>query len=104
MTCDMPYDEIAKDAISGKQVVVFCASQRDADEHKKAIAAAARRLGARHVVSPRRDRRVDVDNSVVRLVLTNGLDGRGMQADVAYLSVGARMQHELATLMQAEVK
>lgn len=104
MTSEMPYEEIAEDAIAGRQVVVFCASPRQADEHKRAIAATARRLGARHVVSPSRDRRVDIDNSVVRLVLTNGLDGRGIDADVAYLSVGTRMQHELAACMGAEIK
>ena len=103
MPSEMPYEEIARDAIAGKQVV-FCASLRQADEHKKAIAAAARRLGARHVVAPRRDWRVDVGNAVVRLVLTNGLDGRGAQADVAYLGSATRMQHELAALMGAQVK
>lgn len=104
MTSEMPYEEITNDAMAGKQVVVFCESSRQADEHKKAIAATARRLGARNVVSPRRDRRVDIDNSTVRLVLTNGLDGRGIAADVAYLSVSARMQHEQAAYMGAEVK
>lgn len=104
MTCDMPYDEIAKDAIAGRQVVVFCTSERQVDEHRRAIAAAARRLDARRVVVPRKGMQVDIDNSAVRLVRTNGLDGRGMRADVAYLSAGARMQHELAWLMQAEVK
>lgn len=104
MTCDMPYDEIAADAISGRRVVVFCESWRQADAHKRAIAATARRLGARHVVAPRRDWRVDIDNAVVRLVLVDGLDGRGAQADVAYLGSAARMQHELAALMGAQVK
>lgn len=100
----MPYEEIVKDAIAGKRVVVFCARPGQTDEHKKAIAATARRLGARHVVAKRHGRRVVIDNSVVRLVLTNGLDGRGITADVAYLSVGARMQHELAACMGAEIK
>ena len=101
---EMPYEDIAKDAIAGKQVVVFCDSQRSADDHKKAIAATARRLGANHVVAPRCDRRVDIDNSVVRLILANGVDGRGIVADVAYLSLSARIQHEHAGLMQATVK
>jgi len=101
---EMPYEDIAKDAIAGKQVVVFCDSQRSADNIKKAIAGEARRLGASHVVAPYRDRRVDIDNSVVRLILANGVDGRGIVADVAYLSHSARLQHEYAGLMQATVK
>lgn len=104
MTYDTPYEDIVKDAIADKQIVVFCDSQRSADDHKKAIAATARRLGAKHVVAPRRDRRVDIDNSVVRLILANGIDGRGIIADVVYLSRSARMQHEYVALMQATVK
>lgn len=103
---EMPYEEIVKDAmdVNGKTIVVFCDSQRSADDYKKAIAATARRLGAKHVLAPRRDRRVDIDNSLVRLILTNGVDGRGIVADVAYLSTSARIQHEHAALMQATVK
>lgn len=100
----MPYDEIVKDAIAGKQVVVFCMSGSQAERYKTAIAATARKLDARRVVAPRRDRRVYINNSSVQFVLVNGLDGRGMMADVAYLSPSARMEHELAALMQAEVK
>lgn len=105
MVNDLPYEDIVNDAISGKQVVVvFCDRYEDAERHKKAIAATARRMNARCVVAPRRDRRVDIDNSVVRLVITNGTDGRGVIADVAYLSEKARMQRALATLMGAEIK
>ena len=101
---EMPYEDIAKDAIAGKQVVVFCDSKRSVEYHKKAIAATARRLEAKHVVTPSRYRRVDIDNGVVRLILANGVDGRGIVADVAYLSTSARIQHEHAGLMQATVK
>lgn len=104
MVYDMSYEDIAKDAIAGKQVAVFCESKTQVNRHKKAIAAAARRLGARHVVVPRRDGRVDIDNSVVRLVLGNGIDGRGYRVDAVYLSESARMQHEFAALMGGEVK
>lgn len=104
MPSEMPYEEIAEDAIGGRRVVVFCESNVQAERHKAPIAAAARRLGARNVVSPRRDRRVDIGGTSVRLVLTNGLDGRGLSADVVYLSTCARMQREMAACMGAEVK
>lgn len=96
---ELDCDEVARDAMDGKRVAVFCDGQTQATQHKNGIAAAARRAGAVKVVSPVRDRRVDIDGHAVRLFLANGLDGRGFSADVVYLSDSARMQHDYARLM-----
>lgn len=99
-----PYDEVAQSALDGKAVVVFCGSMAQLKGAKQAVAAHARRLGARKVVCPHRDGRVDVDGNSVRFLLANGIDGRGMTAEVAYLSESARLQIEFAHLMGAEVR
>lgn len=104
MTYDMPYEAIARDAMDGKHVAVFCDSQNQLKTHKNGVAAAAKRLGAEKVMHPMRDRRVDVDGNSVRFLLTNGIDGRGLTADIVYLSELARMQMEFAHLMGATTK
>ncbi len=104
MTYDHPYEDIARDAMAGRRVAVFCDTQMRVKLCKNGIAAAAKRLGASKVVYPLRDRRLVIDGNVVRLLLTNGLDGRGLKADVVYLSESARMQHEFAGLMGGEVR
>lgn len=104
MAYDIPYDSIAKDAMDGRRVAVFCDTQTQVKLCKNGIAAAAKRLGASKVTYPLRDRRLVIDGNAVRLLLTNGLDGRGLKADVVYLSESARMQREFAGLMGGEAK
>lgn len=104
MTYDHPYEDIAKDAIDGKQVAVFCENSEQVKLCKNGIAAAAKRLGARRVVYPLRDRRITIDGNPVRLLLANGFDGCGMSADVVYLSESARYQFEFARTAEAVVQ
>lgn len=104
MNFDMPYDEVAADAMAGRKVVVFCDTDAQARRCKDRIAAAAHRAGARSVVRPMRDRRVEIDGNVVTLLLVGGYDGRGLAADVVYLSERAKLQHEYAAVTQAQVK
>lgn len=96
---ELDCDEVARDAMDGRRVAVFCDCQNQAKRHKDGVAAAARRAGAAEVVNPARDRRVDIDGHSVRFFLANGLDARGFSADVVYLSDSARMQHDFARLM-----
>lgn len=102
MLIDVPYEAIARDAMDGKRVAVFCDSQRQADAHGLRIAAAAKDLGAKSAVCSRRRRVVNIDGNLVHLFLTGG-DGRGYSADVVYLSDLARMQHEWGRLMGATI-
>ena len=104
MTYDHPYEDIARDAMAGKRVAVFCESDADVKLCKNGITAAAKRLGARRVVHPLRDRRITIDGNHVRLLLANGYDGRGWKADVVYLSDAARYQFEYAEGCKAIVK
>ena len=104
MAYDTPYEDIAKDAMAGRRVAVFCDSQTQMKLCKNGIAAAAKRLGARKVVYPLRDKRITVDGNPVRLFLTNGLDGRSTTSDVVYLSETARMQFDHARTVGAIVK
>ena len=104
MTYDHPYEDIAKDAMAGRQVAVFCENSEQVKPCKNGIAAAAKRLGARQVVFPLRDRRITIDGNPVRLLLANGFDGRGMSFDVVYLSESARYQFEFARTAGAVVQ
>ena len=104
MMYDTPYEDIARDAMDGRRVAVFCTRDVQAKLCKNGIAAAAKRLGAKRVVYPLRDRRVTIDGNPVRLFLTNGFDGRGTNADVVYLSESARYEIEFARTVGAVVK
>lgn len=101
---DTPYEDVAKDAMDGKRVAVFCDTDTDIKLCKNGIAAAAKRLGARKVVYPLRDKRLSIDGNTVRFCIPNGLDGRGMSADVVYLSESARYQFEYAKVVSASIK
>lgn len=104
MLIDVPYEAIARDAMDGKRVAVFCDGQNQLKMHKRGVAAAAKRMGTTKVTHPMHDRRVDVDGNSVRFLIANGIDGRGLTADIVYLSESARMQVEFAHLMGATIR
>jgi len=56
------------------------------------------------VVYPLRDKRLSIDGNAVRFCIPNGLDGRGLRADVVYLSESARCQFEYAKVVSASIK
>lgn len=97
------YEEIARDAMDGKHVAVFCDSSTGIKLCKNGVAAAAKRLGARRVVYPLRDRRITVDGNPVRLFVTGGFSHRGYKPDSVYLSESARAQLDFATKVGATV-
>lgn len=98
------YEDMARDAIDKKRVAVFCDDQTDLKLCKNGIAAAAKRLGARKVVYPLRDRRITVDGNPVRLFMADAITHRGTSADVVYLSESARRQFDFASAAGAIVK
>ena len=102
--CELPYADIAKEAASGKRVVVFCDNFVQLKRVKRHVASAARALNTVNVTCSLRNRRVDVGRGVVCLFLTNGIDGRGYTAEVVYLSESARMQQQFASLMRGELR
>jgi len=106
MTCDFPYHLIAKDVIEGRKVAVFCDHMTQMEDARKRLVTALLDMGAaRHEVKLPRDRhRMSVRGREVRFLLANGVDGRGMAADVVYLSGSARMQKEFARLMGGEIR
>ena len=101
-----PYHLIARDAIEGRRVAVFCDNVRQVERAKDGVYAALLDLGAdrSEVRRSRREPKVRVRGRAVDFLLTNGIHGRGMAADVVYLSESARMQGELARLMGGEVR
>lgn len=101
---DTPYEDVAKDAMDGRRTVVFCDTDTDIKLCKNGIAAAAKRLGARRVVYPLRDKRLSIDGNAVRFCIPNGLDVRGLRADAVYLSESARCQFEFARTAGAVVQ
>ncbi|MDO4807581.1 MAG: hypothetical protein Q4A07_10065 [Coriobacteriales bacterium] len=95
-----PYHLIAQDALDGRKVAVFCDNQSQVDRTKNLVYDALLDLGANKtdVSQSKSAPRVTVRGNAVEFLLTNGVDGRGMSADVVYLSESARMQNEFALL------
>lgn len=96
-------DAIAAQVLSEKSVVVYSDTKAQLDRNRKALYAALVRAGADRVSCPRSANCVRVGSRSVDFLLTNGYNGRGMSPDVVVLSDSARMQHEQAAIMRAEV-
>jgi len=106
MDCAHPYHLIAQDALDGRKVAVFCDSEGQVKRARHGTVAALLDLGVdlSDVTCPRNEYKVRVRDRTIDYLLADGIHGRGMAADVVYLSESARMQGEFARLMGGDVR
>ena len=104
MNLGIPFDEIAHDAMDGKRVTVFCDNATQAKWVQDDVLRSMKQMDVHKVVANSRNRSIRVGDGVVHFLLLSGYDGRGLDADVVYLSVSARKQYEYASIVQAEVR
>ena len=103
---DFPYHLIARDVIEGRKVAVFCDHMTQMDQARRELLGALLDMGIERneIKVPRDKHYILARGRKVDFLLTNGVDGRGMAADVVYLSRSARMQGEFALLMGGEAR